>query len=57
MAEGDKNKMMKQIADAAKEPPLTPAALRAWRQGYRAYLESKGLPVGADRKLSLPTQI
>lgn len=36
--------MMKQIADAAKEPPLTPAALRAWRQGYRAYLESKGLP-------------
>ncbi|KXW57140.1 plasmid encoded RepA protein [Ferrovum myxofaciens] len=35
---------MKQIADSAKEPPLTPAALRAWRQGYRAYLESKGVP-------------
>lgn len=35
---------MKHIADAAKESPLTPAALRAWREGYRTYLESKGLP-------------
>jgi hypothetical protein len=36
--------MMKQIAEATKEPPLTPTALRAWRQGYMVYLESKGPP-------------
>lgn len=35
---------MKHVADAAKESPLTPAALRAWHEGYRTYLESKGLP-------------
>lgn len=35
---------MKQIVDAAKEPTLTPAELRKWRAGYRAYLESKGVP-------------
>jgi len=35
---------MKHIADAAKEQPLTPEQMRKWRAGYRAYLESKGIP-------------
>lgn len=36
--------MLKQAGDALKHPVLTPEEMRAWRAGYRHYLEAKGLP-------------
>lgn len=36
--------MLKKAGDALKQPELTPEEMRAWRAGYRHYLEVKGLP-------------
>ncbi len=36
--------MLKKAGDALKHPELTAEEMRAWRAGYRHYLESKGYP-------------